>query len=111
MAEVAGLVLGGIPVAIWALEKYAEPVETYWKYHIEVSTLRAELTMQKCHLQRTFSGVGLDRPSVDELKECFNTRFPNIARDLIVIVQRMDDITAELLKNLDIDIDGKVPDP
>ncbi|RYP55837.1 hypothetical protein DL771_012304 [Monosporascus sp. 5C6A] len=107
MAEVAGLVLGGIPIAIWALEKYAEPFEVYRKYHIEISTLRADLALQKRQLQLTLSNVGLDQPSTDELKECFNTKFPDIARDLTVILQRMDEITGELLKNLNIDIDGK----
>ncbi|RYP69215.1 hypothetical protein DL769_005330 [Monosporascus sp. CRB-8-3] len=107
MAEVAGLVLSGIPIAIWALEKYAEPFEIYWKYHIEISTFRADLALQKRQLQLTLFNVGLDQPSMDELKECFDTKFPDIARDLTVTVQRMDEITRELLKNLNIDIDGK----
>ena len=109
MAEVAGLVLGGIPLAIWALEKYAEPFEAFHDYHTSIETFRANLILQNLHLQTTLSNIGLgSKPSIDELRECFETKFPSISRELMVIVQRMDDVTAGLMKNLDIDVNGKV---
>ncbi|PMD20205.1 hypothetical protein NA56DRAFT_660087 [Hyaloscypha hepaticicola] len=108
MAEVAGFVLAGIPLAIWALEKYAEPFEAFHDYRTSIETFRANLILQNLHLQTTLSNIGLgSKPSIDELRECFETKFPGISRELMVIVQRMDDVTAGLMKNLDIDVNGK----
>ncbi|KAH0560047.1 hypothetical protein GP486_003434 [Trichoglossum hirsutum] len=108
MAEVAGLVLGGIPLAIWALQKYAEPFEAFHDYRTSIETFRTNLILQNRHLQTTLSNVGLDsEPSIAELRECFETKFPGITHELMFIVQRMDEVTAGLLKNLDIDVSGK----
>ena len=110
MAEVvAGLVLGGIPVAIWALEKYAEPFEAFHKYRTSIETFQTNLNLQKRHLQTTLSNIGLgSEPSINELRECFETKYPGISRELMFIVRRMDEVTAGLMKNLDIDVNGKV---
>ncbi|KAF9641769.1 hypothetical protein BFW01_g1752 [Lasiodiplodia theobromae] len=100
MTEIAGLVLGGIPIAIWALEKYAEPLVVS---NNSIETFRANLIMQKRHLQTTLSNIGLgSEPSIEELHECFKTKYSGIFPQLMFIVQRMDDVTAELMKNLDI---------
>jgi hypothetical protein len=109
MAEVAGLVLGGIPIAIWALEKYAEPFNAFHYYRNSIETLRTNLILQNRQLQTTLSNIGLgNKPSINELRECFEAQFPQISRELMFIVQHMDQVTAGLLKNLDIDVDGKV---
>ncbi|KAJ4146173.1 hypothetical protein NW754_001637 [Fusarium falciforme] len=107
MAEVAGLVLGGIPIAIWALEKYAEPFETHQNYYVAIQTLRADLTMQKSQLEITLRNIGLENPSVDELQECLSAKFPSIHQDLAVIIKAMDERTSKLLRDLDIDVNGK----
>ncbi|KAF4964778.1 hypothetical protein FSARC_7377 [Fusarium sarcochroum] len=108
MAEIAGLVLGGIPIAIWALEKYAEPFEAYQNYRIVIETLRADLILQRRQLEVTLSSVGLESPSAVELQECFKAKFPRIHRELVIIIEQMGNSTAQLLKSLDIDINGKV---
>lgn len=109
MAEVAGLVLGGIPLAIWALEKYAEPLEAYHNYHTSIETFQTDLILQHKQFQTTLCNIGLgNEPSSEELSECFETKFPGISRELMSIVQRMDHVTAGLLKNLDVDVNGKV---
>ncbi|RSL99814.1 hypothetical protein CEP52_009471 [Fusarium oligoseptatum] len=107
MAEVAGLVLGAIPIAIWALEKYAEPFETHQNYYISIQTLRADLIMQKSQLEITLRNIGLENPSVDELQECLSAKFPSIHKDLIVIIKAMDERASKLLGDLDIDNNGK----
>ncbi|KAJ5435680.1 hypothetical protein N7445_006565 [Penicillium cf. griseofulvum] len=108
MAEMAGLVLGGIPIAIWALEKYVEPLETSHNYRTSIETFRTDLILQNRQLQTTLCNLGLGtEPSREELRICFDTKFSSISRELISIVERMDDVTAGLLKSLDIDIKGK----
>lgn len=65
--------------------------------------------MQKRHLQTTLSNIGLgSEPSIEELRECFKTKYSGIFPQLMFIVQRMDDVTAELMKNLDINNNIKV---
>ncbi|KAJ5637351.1 hypothetical protein N7490_007230 [Penicillium lividum] len=108
MAEVTGLVLGGIPLAIWALEKYAEPFEAFHNYHTSIETFRVDLILQNRQFQTTLGNIGLsNEPSIEELRECFETKISSISRELIYIVQRMDSATAKLLKNLDIDVARK----
>lgn len=104
MAEVAGLVLGGIPLAIWALEKYAEPYEAFHNYRMSIETFRTNLILQNRQLQTTLSNIGLGiKPSNEELRVCFETKFSSISRELIFIINRMDDVTVGLMKNLDIE--------
>jgi hypothetical protein len=111
MAEVAGLVLGGIPIAIWALEKYAEPFEAHRNYHITIQTLRADLTMQRNQLEITLRNIGLENPSTAELQECLRSKFPSIHQDIVTIIKAMDERASKLLEDLDIDINGKVSYP
>lgn len=108
MAEIAGLVLGGLPIAIWALEKYVEPLQAFHNYRTSIETFRTNLILQNRQLQTTLCNLGLDEPSREELRKCFDTKFSSISHELIFIVQRMDDVTAGLLKSLDIDVNGKV---
>ncbi|KAI8719838.1 hypothetical protein NCS52_00766000 [Fusarium sp. LHS14.1] len=107
MAEVAGLVLGAIPIAIWALEKYAEPFETHQNYYVAIQTLRADLTMQKSQLEITLRNIGLENPSMDELQDCLCAKFPSIHQDLVIIINAMNERASKLLGDLDVDINGK----
>lgn len=109
MAEVAGLVLGVIPIIISALEKYAEPFDSYHHYRASIESFQTALSLQNRHLQTTLSNIGLDsKPSSEELRECFDTKFPEISRELMFVVQRINDIIAGLMRNLDIDVNAKV---
>ncbi|KAJ6028160.1 hypothetical protein N7540_003736 [Penicillium herquei] len=112
--EVTGLVLGGIPLAIWALEKYAEPFEAFRHYRTSIETFRTDLILQNRHLQTTLANIGLGSESTgEELRECLEKQFPSISRELLFIVQRMDEVTASLLRNLEVDSIGKptgIPD-
>ncbi|KAJ5727675.1 hypothetical protein N7493_005495 [Penicillium malachiteum] len=108
MMEVTGLVLGGIPIAIWALEKYAEPFEAFRHYRTSIETFRTDLILQNRHLQTTLANIGLgSEPTGEELRECFERQFPSISRELLLIVRRMDEVTALLLRNLEVDTIGK----
>ena len=108
MTELAGLVVGGIPLAIWALEKYAEPFEAFHRYRTSIDTLRTDLILQKKQLQTTLSNVGLrDDPSTEELRQCFETKYPDICHELMFIIERMGEVTEALLKTLDLDTRGK----
>lgn len=108
MAEVAGLVLGGIPIAIWALGKSVDSVDTAIHYRSVITTFKADLKLQQQQLQLTLANIGLPEASTKELKEHFEQEYPDIADDLLTIIQRMEDAIADLLRNLEIDIHNKV---
>jgi hypothetical protein len=40
MAEVAGLVLGAIPLLVLALDRYAEPIGALHRYRLSIETFR-----------------------------------------------------------------------
>ncbi len=108
MAEVAGLALGGIPIAIWALEKYAEPFEVFTNYHLAISTLKTNLELQRWQLEASLATLGLYQPTTAELRECLERRFPGRHGDLMFLVERMGIVTAKLMENLQVDMDKKV---
>lgn len=108
MAEIAGLVLGGIPIAIWALDKYAEPLETYHHYRTTISTIRTDLDLQRIQFEATLRSVGLQNPSPVEIQECLEGKFPGTHQVLIDIIKAMDERMSKLLGDLEIDINGKV---
>ncbi|KAF2126776.1 hypothetical protein P153DRAFT_424745 [Dothidotthia symphoricarpi CBS 119687] len=92
MAEIGGLVLGGIPIVIWVLEKYREPFETFHRYHDTISTFRANLVLQNRHLRKSLASLGLDdNPSIDELRECFDNNFPDDSNELMIIPRTVSD--------------------
>lgn len=103
MAEVAGLVLGAIPIVIWALDKYSEPVKVYKNYHKNIKTFRSDLILQERRLQLTLSSIGLYNPTKDELRECVKSKFPTIADEVLHIIQDMEWVMADLMRKLGID--------
>jgi hypothetical protein len=103
MAEVAGLVLGAIPLIVLALDKYAEPIGAFHRYRISIETFRADLVLQHRSLHKTLSTIGLgDSPSFEELKSRFESFYPDICSELMTFIGRMDQVIADLMKNLNV---------
>lgn len=108
MAEAVGLALSVLPIVIWALEKYSEPFEAYSDYHNAISTLQANLQIQRMHLEASFQSIGLRHPTPRELHECLRQKFPQNHNELLFIIRQMDDLMVRLMENLQVDISRKV---
>lgn len=108
MAEAVGLALSVLPIVIWALEKYSEPLEAYTGYHNAISTLQANLQIQRMHLEATFQSIGLRHPTPRELHECLRQKFPQNHREVLFIIRQMDDMMMKLMENLQVDMSRKV---
>lgn len=106
--EAAGLVLGAIPIGIWALEHYQEPLEAYTDYHNTINTLKVNLQIQKMHLDTTLLSIGLRDPTPEELRACLRAKFPGRHEELLFIIAQMDELTAGLMANLMVDMNRKV---
>ncbi|EHK20615.1 uncharacterized protein TRIVIDRAFT_154543 [Trichoderma virens Gv29-8] len=107
MAEVIGLALSVLPIVIWALEKYSEPFDAYSDYHNAISTLQANLQIQRMHLEATFQSIGLRHPTPRELHECLRQKFPQNHREIVFLVRQMDDMMMKLMENLQVDMSRK----
>ncbi|KAL7903830.1 hypothetical protein GGI35DRAFT_290399 [Trichoderma velutinum] len=107
MAEAVGLALSVLPIVIWALEKYSEPFEAYTGYHNAISTLQANLQIQRMHLEATFQSIGLRHPTPRELHECLRQKFPQNHREILFIIRQMDDMMMRLMENLQVDMSRK----
>jgi hypothetical protein len=108
MAELAGVVLGGIPIVLWALKEYHDPVKSYRKYDMTLSTLRNNIFVQQQQLRSTVSLIGLGKPSIDELRECLEEKYPYQQEEFLSIIGHMDKIINDLLYKLEIGMNGKV---
>ncbi|KAI0098655.1 hypothetical protein GGR51DRAFT_537941 [Nemania sp. FL0031] len=107
MAELAGLVLGALPIAIWALEKYSEPLDILHRYRTTIQTFRAQLVIERYQLEETLSSLGLEKnASKQELQDCFQDKFPQICDELVLAIQQMNDVAMELTRSLDVSLDS-----
>ena len=108
MAEIAGVVLGGIPIALWAFDRYREPVESYCKYDMTLSTLQDNIFIQQQQLRTTLGLIGLDQPCFHEVQEWIREKYPSRHEEILSIVAQMDRVTKSLLDKLEVDTNGKV---
>ncbi|KAL6859527.1 hypothetical protein J3F83DRAFT_749274 [Trichoderma novae-zelandiae] len=107
MAEAVGIALSVLPIVIWALEKYSEPLDAYSDYHNAIGTLQANLQIQRMHLEATFQSIGLRHPTPRELGECLRQRFPLNHREIAFIVRQMDDMIVGMMEGLQVDMSRK----
>lgn len=108
MAEIAGLVIGGIPLVLKALEYYHEPVRDYWRYDSTLGTIRSNIFIQQEQLDVTLSKLGLDRLTPSQLEQHLKQQFPGKYSEYMTIFGRMGMIVKNMMDKLDIDIQGKV---
>ncbi|PTB65074.1 hypothetical protein BBK36DRAFT_1169850 [Trichoderma citrinoviride] len=107
MAEAVGIALSVLPIVIWALEKYSEPLDAYSDYHNAIGTLQANLQIQRMHLEATFQSIGLRHPTPRELAECLRQRFPLHHREIAFIVRQMDEMMLGMMEGLQVDMSRK----
>jgi hypothetical protein len=108
-AETTPFVLGAIPLIVLALDRYAEPIGAFHRYRISIETFRADLVLQHRSLHRTLSAIGLgESPSFEELKSRFENFYPDICSELITFIGRMDQVIADLMKDLNVNLDVEV---
>lgn len=109
--EVAGAVLGGIPLILWALENYRKalnPAKDYWRYESTLRTIENNIFVQKEQLNVTFQNIGLQDASLTEVELYLRRRYPDKCDNFMNILGHMDKIVHKLMEKLGIDSEGKV---
>ena len=116
MAEIAGLVLGGVPLAIAALENYQkclQPARDYLKYESTLKLIRMNVFIQQEQLKVTLRNcVGLEQPTHYELQERLLQLYPTPkCQEFLSIILHMEALVSKLMDRLEIDSQGKVRRP
>ncbi|KAK5630118.1 hypothetical protein RRF57_005833 [Xylaria bambusicola] len=108
--EVAGLVLGALPVAIMAVDFYCKGVKlvgAYSDYQQTLQGIRRNLFIQNQQLQATLGDIGLVKPTVLEIHQRLREVRPDCYHQFIDILEHMNSITSRLLEKLEIDSKGQ----
>ncbi|KAI1061026.1 hypothetical protein LB507_010093 [Fusarium sp. FIESC RH6] len=109
--ESAGLVLGAIPLVLYAFDNYERclgQVKDYWKYQSTLQTIRTHVFIQGEQLNVTLSGIGLIRPTRQELEEHLSEIYTKAKCDeFMAIIDRMEALLARMMVSLDVDSFGK----
>ncbi|KAI1426142.1 hypothetical protein F5Y12DRAFT_744164 [Xylaria sp. FL1777] len=108
--EVAGLVLGALPVAITAVGGYLEGlkvIENYGDYAQTLKGIHRNIFIQQQQFEATLEGIGLVKPTVQEVQQKIRELKPESYPQFINILEHMGSITLLLLEKLDVDSNGK----
>ena len=115
--EVAGVILGAIPVALYALDNYRRclrATKDVVKYEATITTFRHHIFIQKKQLEVTLRNVGLQvfdgqLPTRAELQRHLSARHSEKdCKQFMGIIDEMEKIMGQLLHKLDLDVMGKV---
>ncbi|THX50761.1 hypothetical protein D6D06_07784 [Aureobasidium pullulans] len=110
MAEIAGLVLGGIPLIFLALDKYQECLEqgrNYCKYNDMLLDIRTEVFVQQKQFYNTIELLGLYEPTYNELDQYLQVHFPEEYMQFARYIKKMDTTVKQLMEKLEIDVQDK----
>ncbi|KAI9811044.1 MAG: hypothetical protein M1832_001074 [Thelocarpon impressellum] len=112
MAEVVGLVFGGIPLVIHALDHYddcAKLLKSYWRYGSTLKQLKANLSLQNMQLRLTFQNLGIPDATLNwtDLERHLQSVYPKEYEDIMTVVAEMENTIRKLLDKLDLDMQGK----
>lgn len=109
--EIVGVVLGGIPLVLWALDNYRKalnPAKDYWRYESTLNNIHMNIFIQKEQLGVTFHNMGLQGVTLAEIELNLRRRYPDKCDTFMDILGHMDDIVHKLMDKLCIDIEGKI---
>ena len=112
--EVAGVVLGAIPVIIYALERYQDTRETVQSFRLwkeTLGTLRSNIFLQKRQLFATLSTLDInltDHTTMADVEAALRISHPAQCDDVMRILKQMDNLMNEVAENLYPDFQGPV---
>lgn len=110
MAELAGLVLGGLPIVLYAIDNYHRCLQAttdYWRYESTLKLIRSHVFVQQQQLQITLRSIGLVDPTPFELEEYLRQRYPDKFAMFADIISHMEKLLVRLLDKLDVDAQGR----
>ncbi|KAI1488985.1 hypothetical protein F5X96DRAFT_642927 [Biscogniauxia mediterranea] len=108
--EALGVVLGAVPIALYALDNYhrcLRPFRDYLKYEDTIAEIRSHVFLAQKNMDVTFGKIGLVNPTRQQLEDRLRDRYPLEYEEFLKIVDRMENIVSGLLEKLQVDSTGK----
>lgn len=111
--EILGFVLGGLPLAISAIEHYREcskTVKGFWRYDSILRQLKINLYLQQKQFERTLQNLGLVDSNLtwSGIEQHLAATYPHEIEDIMAVIEEMDKLVGKLMEDLEIDKQGKV---
>jgi hypothetical protein len=109
--EVAGIALGALPIALYAVDNYhrcLKPARNYFDYKHTLEDIRRNLFVQQQQLQVTLEDAGLPCSAPEETQDRLRDMYPDSAARFIDVLAHMDTLLLKVMDKLDIDMKGKV---
>jgi hypothetical protein len=109
--DVAGVVLGAVPVVLYALDNYKRalsPARKFWKWEDTIQDIIDNVTIHQEHLNTTLRNIGLQNPSMAQIEAVLQVRRPDKCHYFMSILWNMNDLMLQLLDSLEVDADGQV---
>ncbi|ORY08200.1 hypothetical protein BCR34DRAFT_13749 [Clohesyomyces aquaticus] len=107
--EIAGVVLGAVPVILYALDNYErawDPAKDFWNWGETIGMIRDQIFLQKQQLDTTLKILGLQNPTMEEIEAALLISHPNQVHQFMDIIRRMDNVMNEVAKDLCPDSQG-----
>lgn len=109
--EVAGVVLGALPLTLYAIDNYHKCLQLttdYLRFESTIKLMRGHIFVQQEQLHMTLRSIGLVNPTPPELEEHLRQLYPDKYERFLDIIKHMESILTKLMDKLDIDPRGKV---
>lgn len=109
--EVAGVVLGAVPLILHALDNYGkvwDPVKQAWRWEETFQTIRNQIFLQKEQLDTTLETLGLADATMAEVEYALQIHHPLQCKQFMRIICEMDGPISDISSCLYPDADGPV---
>jgi hypothetical protein len=109
--EVAGIVLGAVPIILSALDSYKSAYSSakkFSKWYDTIQGIRNNIFIQKRQLDATLKELGLQDPTMKDVRAALESNWPDHCERFMQIIQDMDDLMNKVMENLDVDAKGQV---
>ena len=109
--EIAGVVLGGLPIALYALDNYHRCLQVgkdYWRFESTIKLIRNHIFIEQQQLHATLRSIGLVNPSRSDVQEHLRQLYPDKCETFMDIITHMETLLDKLTSDLEIDPRGKV---
>jgi hypothetical protein len=109
--EVAGVVLGAVPLILYALDNYErawDPVKQTWRWKETVRTIRNQIFLQKEQLDTTLKTLGLADATMTDVEYALQIHHPLQCKHFMQIIHQMDSLINDISKSLFPDAEGPV---
>ncbi|KAF1924971.1 uncharacterized protein M421DRAFT_424197 [Didymella exigua CBS 183.55] len=108
--EVAGVVLGAMPIVLYALDNYKRalgPAKRFWSWEDTIQEIIDNVMLHQEHLNTTLRNMGLQNPNMAQIEAVLQVHRPDKCHYFMSILRNMDGQMNELLDRLEVDLDGQ----